>query len=211
MRHGKRVKKLGRKKEHRHALLKNLCRSLFLYEKIKTTLPKAKETRRLAEHLIEFAKKNDLAAKRMIYRYIPDHKLVKIICDEIGPRFSERRGGYTRMYRLGPRLGDGAEMAILELVELADPDTITQRRKLIQRRKLAVEPTKKEKSAKAQKEKPKKKKAEEKNEKPAKDKKKKPKTTKREKKTVKKRVKKEKKRARAKKAKKTRKTRKKRT
>ncbi|UCC12231.1 MAG: 50S ribosomal protein L17 [candidate division WOR-3 bacterium] len=208
MRHGKRVKKLGRKKEHRHALLKNLCRSLFMYEKIKTTLPKAKETRRLAEHLIQFAKKNDLAAKRMIYRYIPDHKLVKIICDEIGPRFAERNGGYTRIYRLGPRLGDGAEMAVLELVELSDPDTITQRRKLIQRRKFVAKPSKKEKPKKAQKEKPKEKKA--KKDKSDKTKKKKLKTTKREKKTVKKRAKKEKKRARAKKAKKTQKTRKKR-
>ena len=210
MRHGKRVKKLGRKKEHRHALLKNLCRSLFMYERIKTTLPKAKETRRLAEHLIQFAKRNDLAAKRTIYRYIPDHKLVKIICDEIGPRFAERNGGYTRIYRLGPRLGDGAEMAVLELVELSDPDTITQRRKLIQRRKLVAEPSKKEKPKKTQKEKPKEKKSKEKKEKTDKTKKKKPKTTKREKKTVKKREKKEKKRARAKKAKKAQKTRKKR-
>jgi large subunit ribosomal protein L17 len=211
MRHGKRVKKLGRKKEHRLALLKNLCRALFVYEKIKTTLPKAKETRRLAERLIEFAKKNDLAAKRMIYRYIPDHKLVKIVCDEIGPRFTERHGGYTRIYRLGPRLGDGAEMAILELVELSDPDMITQRRKLIQRRKVTVETTKKEKPKKAQKEKPQEKKTKKKQEKPEKPKKKKTKATKRDKKTEKKRAKKEKKRARAKKAKKPQKTRKKRT
>lgn len=211
MRHGKRVKKLGRKKEHRTALLKNLCRSLFIYEKIKTTLPKAKETRRLAEHLIESAKKNDLAAKRMIYRYIPDHKLVKIICDDIGPRFTERNGGYTRIYRLGPRLGDGAEMAILELVELSDPDTITQRRKLIHRRRLMVETTKKGKPKKEKKEKLQEKTVKEKREKPEKTKKKKLKTTKREKKTVKKRAKKEKKKARAKKAKKPQKTRKKRT
>jgi len=160
MRHGNRVKKLGRKKEHRIALLRNLCRSLFIMEKIKTTLPKAKEAKRLAEHLIEFAKHNDLAAHRYIYRHIHDHKLVKIICDEIGPKFSERQGGYTRIYRLGPRLGDGAEMAILELVEKSDDDTITQRRKLIERRQLVVTQTKKEKKKKTQKEKkPKEKKA----------------------------------------------------
>lgn len=136
MRHGSRVKKLGRTKEHRRALLNNLCRSLFICEKIKTTLPKAKAARQVAERLIEFAKKNDLAAKRHIYRFLPDHKLVKIVCDEIGPRFAGRAGGYTRIVRLGPRLGDGAEMVILELVEQADAPIITQRRKLIERRRL---------------------------------------------------------------------------
>ncbi|MGB3478621.1 MAG: 50S ribosomal protein L17 [bacterium] len=151
MRHGDRVKKLGRKKEHRIALLRNLCRSLFILEKIRTTLPKAKEAKKMAEHLIEFAKRNDLAARRRIYRQIQDHKLVKIICDEIGPRFSERHGGYTRIYRLGPRLGDGAEMAILELVEQSNPETITMRRKLIERRHLVEAQTKKKKKAKKEK------------------------------------------------------------
>lgn len=159
MRHGDRVKKLGRKKEHRVALLRNQCRSLFILEKIRTTLPKAKETKKLAEHLIEFAKHNDLAARRRIYRHIQDHKLVKIICDEIGPRFSERHGGYTRIYRLGPRLGDGAEMAILELVEQSDPNTITMRRKLIERRHLVETQSKKDKKKKTKREKKPKKKA----------------------------------------------------
>ena len=163
MRHGDRVKKLGRKKEHRIALLRNQCRSLFILEKIKTTLQKAKETKKLAEHLIEFAKHNDLAARRRIYRHIQDHKLVKIICDEIGPRFSERHGGYTRIYRLGPRLGDGAEMVILELVEESDSDTITMRRKLIERRHLVETQSKKDKKKKTKREKkPKEKKAEKK-------------------------------------------------
>jgi len=162
MRHGDRVKKLGRKKEHRIAMLRNQCRSLFILEKIRTTLPKAKETKKLAEHLIEFAKHNDLAARRRIYRHIQDHKLVKIICDEIGPRFSERHGGYTRIYRLGPRLGDGAEMAILELVEQSDPDTITMRRKLIERRHLVETQSKKDKKKKTKREKKPKKKAEKK-------------------------------------------------
>jgi large subunit ribosomal protein L17 len=160
MRHGDRVKKLGRTREHRRALLKNLCRSLFIYEKIKTTLPKAKATRQLAERLIEFAKRNDLAAKRRIYRYVPDHKLVKIICDEIGPKFANRSGGYTRIYRVGPRLGDGAEIAILELVEQSDASVITQRRKLIERRKLAeAKKEKKTKEKKIKEKKPKDKKA----------------------------------------------------
>jgi large subunit ribosomal protein L17 len=159
MRHGDRVKKLGRTREHRRALLRNLCRSLFIFEKIKTTLPKAKATRQLAERLIEFAKRNDLAAKRRIYRYVPDHKLVKIICDEIGPKFANRSGGYTRIYRMGPRLGDGAEIAILELVEQSDASVITQRRKLIERRRLVEvkkEKKTKEKKSKEKKTKPKK-------------------------------------------------------
>jgi large subunit ribosomal protein L17 len=148
MRHGDRVKKLGRKKEHRQMLLRNLCRSLFIHEKIRTTISKAKEARRLAERLIEHAKTNDLAAKRTIYRFIPDHKLVKIICDEIGPRFAQRQGGYTRIYRLGPRLGDGAEMAILELVEQGDAGTIAARRKFIERRHVVEVESKKEKKKK---------------------------------------------------------------
>jgi large subunit ribosomal protein L17 len=148
VRHGDRVKKLGRKKEHRQMLLRNLCRSLFIHEKIKTTVGKAKEARRLADRLIEYAKANDLAAKRTIYRFIPDHKLVKIICDEIGPRFVERQGGYTRIYRLGPRLGDGAEMAILELVEQGDAGAIAARRKFIERRRVVEVESKKEKKKK---------------------------------------------------------------
>ncbi|OGC42470.1 50S ribosomal protein L17 [candidate division WOR-3 bacterium RBG_13_43_14] len=144
MRHGDRVKKLGRTKHHRDALLKNLCRALFIFERIRTTLPKAKEARRLAERLLEIAKRNDLSARRHVYRYLPDHKLVKIVCEEIAPRFVNRHGGYTRIIRLGPRLGDGAEMSILELVETADDATIDQRRKLIERRHI-VETGKKDK------------------------------------------------------------------
>ncbi len=144
MRHGRRTKKLGRKKQHREALFKNLCRALFIFERITTTLPKAKETRRLAERLIEIAKRNDLAARRHLYRFLPDHKLVKIICSEIAPRFVGRNGGYTRIFRLGPRLGDGAEMSILELTETAGEAIIEQRRKLIERRHI-VETGKKEK------------------------------------------------------------------
>jgi large subunit ribosomal protein L17 len=156
MRHGDRVKKLGRTREHRRALLRNLCRSLFIFEKIKTTLPKAKAARQMAERLIEYAKRNDLTAKRQIYRYLPDHKLVKIICDDIGPKFADRTGGYTRIYRMGPRLGDGAEMAILELVEQSDASVIAQRRKLIERRRLVeIKKEKKQKEKKVKEKKPK--------------------------------------------------------
>lgn len=156
MRHGDKVKKLGRKKAHRLALLHNLCRVLFIFEKIKTTLSKAKETRKLAERLISFAKKNTLSAKRYIYRFIPDHKLVKILCDEIAPKFANRQGGYTRIFRLGPRLGDGAEMAILELTEKSEPGVIDERRKLIERRYIPEVQKKEKKEKKPKKEKPKK-------------------------------------------------------
>ncbi|MBN2621274.1 50S ribosomal protein L17 [candidate division WOR-3 bacterium] len=198
MRHGNRVKKLGRKKEHRKALLNNLCRALFIHEKIRTTLPKAKQARRLAERLIEFAKQNTLAAKRTIYRYIPDHKLVKVICEELGPKFMERHGGYTRIYRLGPRLGDGAEMAIIELVEQSDEAILTTRRKLIQHRSVQIEKSKKEKQKKT---KPKKEKRE-----PVAAVKKKV-TTKKEAKAIKKKAKKEKKAKKREQAKKTKKKR----
>lgn len=156
MRHGNKVKKLGRKKAHRLALLRNLCRALFIFEKIKTTLPKAKETRKLAERLINFAKANNLSAKKFIYRFIPDHKLVKSICNEIAPKFANRQGGYTRIFRLGPRLGDGAEMAILELTEKSEPGIIDERRKLIERRYIPEVEKKEKKEKKPKKEKPKK-------------------------------------------------------
>jgi large subunit ribosomal protein L17 len=156
MRHGNKNRKLGRKSEHRHALMKNLCRALFIFERIKTTLPKAKEARKLAERLVQFAKQNDLAAKRHIYRFIPDHKLVKIICDEIGPKFGKREGGYTRIIRIGPRLGDGAEMVLLELTELSKPEEIEKRRKYIERRQLVEGESKKSRKEKPKKEKPKK-------------------------------------------------------
>lgn len=152
MRHGIKHRKLGRKNKHRLALIRNQCRALFIFEKITTTLPKAKETRSLAERLIQFAKRGDLSARRHIYRFVPDHKLVKIICDEIAPRFVNRNGGYTRIYRLGPRLGDGAEMAVLQLTETSKPEDLERRRKLIERRQVTAESPKKTKTSKARKE-----------------------------------------------------------
>ncbi len=116
MRHGDKVKKLGRRRNLRTALLKNLVAALFTHERIRTTLPKAKETRRLAERLIRFARQNDLAARREVARIITDKDLLKKLFDKIGPRFVDRSGGWTRVLRLGPRPGDAAEMALLELV-----------------------------------------------------------------------------------------------
>ncbi len=115
MRHGF-TKKLGRTKSHRKAMLRNLVSQLFTYERIETTLAKAKLAQRLAERLLAFAGKGTLAARREVARYIADKKLLKKVFDVIAPRFSDHRGGYTRVYRLGRRVGDAAEMAILELV-----------------------------------------------------------------------------------------------
>ena len=116
MRHGDKVKKLGRTAQHRLALMRNLTTSLFEHERIRTTLAKAKESRRFADRMITFAVKNTVAARREVGRDIHDKTVLKKLFDVIGPRFVGRPGGYTRVLRLGPREGDGAEMALLELV-----------------------------------------------------------------------------------------------
>jgi large subunit ribosomal protein L17 len=118
MRHRVAHRKLGRTTPHRIALLRNLATALFERERIRTTLPKAKEVRPFAERLITLARREDdrLHARRLAARDIHDRKVVKKLFDSIGPRFATRPGGYTRIMRLGPRQGDGAEMAILELV-----------------------------------------------------------------------------------------------
>jgi large subunit ribosomal protein L17 len=118
MRHRVAHRKLGRTTSHRIALLRNLTTALFERERIRTTLAKAKEVRPFAERLITLARREDdrLHARRLAARDIHDRKVVKKLFDSIGARFATRPGGYTRILRLGPRLGDGAEMAILELV-----------------------------------------------------------------------------------------------
>ena len=121
MRHRKKLKKLGKTASHRKAMLKNMVASLFEHKQIKTTHAKAKEARRLAERLITFAKKGDLAARRRVLRYIPNKALVRTLFDDIAPQFSERNGGYTRVIKLGFREGDGAAMSILELVDIEKP------------------------------------------------------------------------------------------
>jgi large subunit ribosomal protein L17 len=118
MRHRVAHRKLGRTTPHRMALLKNLATALFERERIRTTLVKAKELRPYAEKLITLAKREDdrVHAKRLVARDIRDRKVVTKLFDDLGTRFAARPGGYTRILRLGPRRGDGAEMAILELL-----------------------------------------------------------------------------------------------
>lgn len=116
MRHLVKGRKLRRTTSHRKALLRNLVTSFLEKERLKTTLAKAKEARPLAEKMITLAKKNTLHTKRQALRVLTKETAVKKLFEEIGPRFSERPGGYTRIVKLGPRLGDGAQMAMFELI-----------------------------------------------------------------------------------------------
>lgn len=115
MRHGDKVKKLGRTKQHREAMFRNMVSALFEHERIRTTLPKAKVARAYAERLISFGKSGTVADRREAGRFVIDKDMLKKLFDVIAPRFKDRSGGYTRIYRLGPRDGDGSEMAFLDL------------------------------------------------------------------------------------------------
>jgi large subunit ribosomal protein L17 len=117
MRHGVKGRKLGRTSAHREALFRNQLQSLMDKERIITTLPKAKELRPLAERVITRGKQGSLHARRWVLRWVLKRDLVKKIFDDIAPRFKERPGGYLRIVKLGPRLGDGAEMAVIEMVD----------------------------------------------------------------------------------------------
>ena len=119
MRHNMRGRKLGRTSAHRKALFRNQLASLVLAERIKTTLPKAKELRPVAERIITRGRIDTVQARRLVRQWLPDRTLVRKVFEEISPRFIDRPGGYLRIVKLGPRQGDGAEMAILEFVEKA--------------------------------------------------------------------------------------------
>ena len=116
MRHQVKRGNLGRNTAHRRALLRNLVTSFLERERIRTTLTKARETRPIAEKMITLAKRGTLHARRQALAYMTKESAVKKLFEEIGPRFAERPGGYTRIVKLGLRAGDGASMAMLELV-----------------------------------------------------------------------------------------------
>jgi large subunit ribosomal protein L17 len=122
MRHGVKGRKLGRVSSHREALFRNQLQSLVEKERIVTTLPKAKELRPIAERVITRGKHGSLHDRRWVLRWVLKRDLVKKVFDEIAPRFQARPGGYLRIVKLGPRQGDGAEMAVLELVERPDAE-----------------------------------------------------------------------------------------
>ena len=117
MRHRRKGRKLNRTASHRRALLANLVTALFEHGSIKTTRAKAKEARPLAEKLITLAKRGDLAARRRALRIVKDKSLVYKLFNQLAPKFVDRNGGYTRIVRLGRRMGDGAHIAVLQLVE----------------------------------------------------------------------------------------------
>ncbi|MCC7265298.1 MAG: 50S ribosomal protein L17 [Candidatus Latescibacteria bacterium] len=117
MRHGRKVAKLGRTYDHRKAMMANIVASFFAHEAIETTEARAKELRREAEHVITFAKRGDLHARRQVLRLIPDKKVVAKIFSEIAPRYTNRQGGYTRIVKLGYRRGDAASVCLIELVD----------------------------------------------------------------------------------------------
>jgi large subunit ribosomal protein L17 len=116
MRHLVKGRKLGRTSAHREALLRNLVTSFLEKERIQTTLAKAKEARPLAEKMITLAKRNTLHARRQALAVLTKESAVTRLFNDIGPRFTERPGGYTRIVKTGLRVGDGAQMAFLELI-----------------------------------------------------------------------------------------------
>lgn len=117
MRHRRAGRRLNRTASHRRALFANMAAALIKHEQIVTTLPKAKEMRRVADRLITLAKRGDLHARRVAAARLRDEGMVKKLFDTLGPRYKERSGGYTRVLRAGFRHGDSAPMAVLELVD----------------------------------------------------------------------------------------------
>jgi len=140
MRHNVSGRKLNRTPAHRKMLYRNLVTSLFKHERITTTVPKAKEARKVAEKLITMAKNGDLHARRMAARKVMEPAVLQRLFEEIGPRYADRPGGYTRIMRMGPRKGDNAELAILELVDnTAKPKSLDSKKRTRARRILKAE------------------------------------------------------------------------
>jgi len=117
MRHRKSGRKLGRNSSHRKAMFRNMATSLVQHETIKTTLPKAKELRRVVEPLITLAKEDGVANRRLAFDRLRDKAAVGKLFTDLGPRFKERPGGYIRILKMGPRAGDAAPMALVQLVD----------------------------------------------------------------------------------------------
>ena len=170
MRHRVAGRKLSRHTQHRELMFRNMVVSLLQYERIKTTLAKGKELRSWADKIITLGKKGTLHARRQAFALLRNEGIVKKLFDEIAPKFKDREGGYTRVYRLGWRQGDGAPLSLVELVTYALPkekkkSTMTKAKEVLEK----VTPKKKEKVEKKEKEKEKEKgKEKEKKEKKAK-------------------------------------------
>jgi large subunit ribosomal protein L17 len=131
MRHRRSGRKLGRDSAHRRALYANLASALIEHGRIRTTVAKAKEVRPIAEQMITLGRRGDLASRRRAIGYLRSHEVVHKLFSEVAPRFADRPGGYSRIVKLGPRQGDGAEMAYLELVDFvpeAEPARVSRQR-----------------------------------------------------------------------------------
>jgi len=129
MRHRKKGSSLNRSQSHRRWMLSNMITSLFQHERVQTTVAKAKEARPLAEKLITFAKRGDLHARRQVLRVVRDKDVVEKLFSTLGERFRNRPGGYTRILRLGNRLGDNATMVVFELIQEETRKTSGRRRR----------------------------------------------------------------------------------
>ena len=129
MRHHRSGRKLGRDASHRKALYGNLAGAVIEHGRIKTTLAKAKEVRPIAEQLITLGRRGDVAARRQALKLLRSQDVVHKLFSEVGPRFADRDGGYSRIVRIGPRLGDAAEMAYLELVDFTPEAPAPRRRR----------------------------------------------------------------------------------
>ena len=155
MRHRNTVKKLSRPHTQRKALEKSLLRSVILAEKIKTTSAKAKLLKPEIDKLIVLAKKGTLSARRQAYKKIGDHKLVKKLFDDIAPRFTEHNSGFSRLYFVGYRKGDGAKMALFALTQLKEKETSAKKKKekkqKLSSKEQAHEPNKEKKPPKKEK------------------------------------------------------------
>ena len=122
MRHGHGLRKLNRTTSHRLAMLRNMSNSLLRHELIRTTLPKAKELRRVVEPLITLGKEPTLANRRLAFDRLRDRDMVVKLFEELGPRYKARNGGYTRILKFGFRVGDNAPLALMELVDRPQPE-----------------------------------------------------------------------------------------
>jgi large subunit ribosomal protein L17 len=127
VRHHRSGKKLGRDSAHRRSLYANLAGSLIEHGRVKTTEAKAKAVRPIVEKMITLGRRGDLAARRQALAYLRSQEVVHLLFAEIGPRFADRDGGYTRIVKIGPRAGDAAEMAYLELVDYVPPTPAVRR------------------------------------------------------------------------------------
>ncbi|MDD2717079.1 MAG: 50S ribosomal protein L17 [Candidatus Wallbacteria bacterium] len=116
MRHKMQREKLGKSIPHKKAMIRNMATSLLEVGRIRTTLPKAKVLRKYVEHLITLAKTDSLHQRKLAHAFLKTHESVKKLFTEIAPRYKERNGGYTRIYRTGVRIGDAASMALIELI-----------------------------------------------------------------------------------------------